>query len=48
MEGAPILLLIPLGAALLLLIVWVVMANKLAQLSGQVNLAIGTLAAQFE
>lgn len=45
MEGLQILLL---GLALLLLIGWIVMANKLAQLSGQVNLTIGTLAAQYE
>jgi len=48
MEGGLILLLIPLGAALLFLIVWAVLLNKLAQLSGQVNLTIGTLAAQYE
>lgn len=45
MEGILVLLI---AAALLLLIAWVVMANKLAQLSGQVNLTIGTLAAQYE
>src|SRR4051812_23920968 len=49
MEGSQIQLLIVLGAVLLLLlIVWVVILNKLAQLGGQVNLTIGTLAAQYE
>ena len=43
-----LLLLIPVGLALLALVLWVSMANKLRQLSGQVNLTIGTLAAQYQ
>lgn len=35
-------------AVLIFVIVWVSMLNKLTQLSAQVNLTIGTLAAQFE
>jgi LemA protein len=48
MENSLPLLLIPGGALLLFLIIWGAMLNKLAQLSGQVNLTIGTLAAQYE
>jgi LemA protein len=48
MEDAQILILILLGVVTLLLIVWVCTATKLVQLSGQVDLAIATLAAQYE
>lgn len=32
----------------IIVVIWAMIFNKLAQLSGQVNLTIGTLAAQFE